>query len=102
MNRESNALQGEKVTENIWRCPDGVYRWSYEYHMLKNPTILITVWKVLGISIGAVLMLDLLLGLSEGRFQSADDWLGLGKLLLLMAGIMLCLSIMPSPEQVQK
>ena len=93
MNQESYAPQGEKVTENIWRCPDGVYRWSYEYNMLQNPTILLTAWKVLGISIGAVMLLDLLLGLFEGSFQTADDWLGLGKLFLILAGIMLCLSI---------
>ena len=28
-------------------CPDGKYRWYYEYPMLKNPTVLFTVWKVL-------------------------------------------------------
>ena len=93
MNKEANVPQGEKVTENIWRCPDGVYRWSYEYNMLKNPTILITVWKVLGISIGAVILLDFLTGWFEGSFRSADDWLGLGQLFLLLAGLMLCLSV---------
>ena len=47
-------ISGEKVTENIRLCPDGKYRWIYEYPMLKNPTILFTVWNVLGIA-GAIL-----------------------------------------------
>lgn len=34
--------------------PDGKYRWVYEVPMLKNPTILIDVFKVLGISFGIV------------------------------------------------
>ena len=40
-------VTGEKVTENIYLCPDGAYRWFYQMDMLKNPTILITVWKVI-------------------------------------------------------
>ena len=93
MKTEHDTLQGERVTANIWRCPDGVYRWSYEYHMLKNPTILFTVWKVLGISIGAVLAFSFLIGLCDGSYQSAEDWQGLGTLFLILAGIMLCLSV---------
>ena len=93
MNQKQNTFQGQKVTQNIWLCPDGVYRWTYEYDMLKNPTIIFTVWKVLGISVGAVLAFNLLLGIFEGNYQSADDWLGLGTLFLILAGIMLALSI---------
>ena len=33
-------------SKNIVLCPDGKYRWYYEYPMLKNPVILFTVWKV--------------------------------------------------------
>lgn len=39
--------QGEKVTENIYLCEDGKYRWVYELSILKNPTIFILVWKIL-------------------------------------------------------
>ena len=93
MAKKAQTPQGEKVTKNIWRCQDGVYRWTYEYDMLKNPTILLTVWKVLGLSIGIVMLLYFLTDLFDGGFRSAEDWLGLGKLFLVMAGIMLCLSI---------
>lgn len=43
-------IEGEKVTENIYLCSDGKYRWIYEYSMLRNPVILFTVCKVLLIS----------------------------------------------------
>lgn len=59
-------LEGTKVTENIYLCPDGKYRWYYEFDMLKNPTILITVFKVFGITVLAVAAFVLLIGLFEG------------------------------------
>ena len=52
--KENRLISGEKVTENIRLCPDGKYRWIYEFSMLKNPAVLRTVFKVLGISAGAV------------------------------------------------
>lgn len=66
-------LGGEHVTQHIIRCPDGVYCWYYEFPMLKNPTILFTVWKVLGISFGAVWLLVFLLTLVG---DSGSPWLG--------------------------
>ena len=33
-------------------CPDGKYRWVYDVPMLKNPSILLEVFWVLGISFG--------------------------------------------------
>jgi len=45
--------------------PDGKYRWIYEVPMLKNPAILIDVYKVLGISFAIVwLFIFLLVGCS--------------------------------------
>ena len=45
-------VQGQRVKENIYLCQDGVYRWVYEYKLMSNPTILITIMKVLGLSVG--------------------------------------------------
>ena len=75
MSREStqNVPQGEPVTENIRLCPDGVYRWYYELNMLKNPVIILSVWKVLGISFGAVFALLLALDLMQGTIRSTAD-----------------------------
>lgn len=39
--------QGERVGETILLCADGKYRWIYELHLLKNPTIFLLVWKIL-------------------------------------------------------
>lgn len=62
-------LQGKKVTENIVLCPDGFYRWYYEFHMLKNPTILITVWKVLLLSFFIVFLFVFSLNLIDGNLS---------------------------------
>ena len=34
------------MSENIKKCDDGSYRWVYEFDMLKNPIILLTVLKI--------------------------------------------------------
>ena len=93
MDNEKLELQGEPVSENIWLCPDGVYRWTYEMDMLKNPTIMISVWKVLGISFGVVLLFDLIVSLFGGDLKTLDDLLGVGKLFLILAAIFLVLSV---------
>ncbi|MBQ6431991.1 MAG: hypothetical protein IJJ99_08985 [Oscillospiraceae bacterium] len=40
------APQGARVTENVYLCGDGKYRWVYEMPILKNPTIFLLVWKI--------------------------------------------------------
>ncbi len=80
-------LSGELVTEHIWRCPDGVYRWYYELPMMKNPTVLYTVWAVLGISFGLVFLFVLIVSAIGG---SIGGWTGflkmIGGFLLLALG----------------
>lgn len=34
------------MSENIRKCEDGTYRWVYEFSMLKNPIILLTILKI--------------------------------------------------------
>jgi hypothetical protein len=48
----------EKTDSRVTLCPDGKYRWVYEVPMLKNPSILYDVYKVLGISFGVVWLLN--------------------------------------------
>jgi len=85
-NVQGDNLQGERVTENIYLCPDGKYRWAYEYHMLSNPTILITVWKVLALSFGIVMLFTLLVSLGDIMRYGWEDFSGFfgGMLLLLL------------------
>lgn len=66
MNNNQNTpgiINGERVTENIYLCPDGKYRWIFEFPMLKNPVILFTVFKVLGISAAIIAIFMLLVDL---------------------------------------
>lgn len=47
--------------------PDGKYRWIYKFPMLKNPMILLTVWKIIGIGISFPLILVLLLDIIDRK-----------------------------------
>ncbi len=84
---------GQRVTENIWLCPDGVYRWTYEFDMLRNPTILFTVWKVLGISFGVVFLFVLILDIVDGSFAGVADLWPAIRGFLILALIFLVISI---------
>ncbi|MBO6302781.1 MAG: zinc ribbon domain-containing protein [Ruminiclostridium sp.] len=68
-------VQGQKVTENIYLCPDGVYRWIYEFAMMKNPTILFTIWKIFGGIIVGIWLFDIILMLFDGAL-TPDGVLG--------------------------
>ena len=56
---------------NIRLCPDGKYRWVYELPMMKNPVVLFTIWKVLGISALAPALLVFFISISDDGFFSA-------------------------------
>lgn len=83
-------MNGEKVTENIYLCPDGVYRWVYEFPMLKNPTILFTVWKVLLVSCAICLVLvgvPILFTEGLGGLLGLPKGIGAGALVLIALSI---------------
>ena len=90
---KSGKVTGEKVTENIYLCPDGVYRWFYQLNMLKNPTILFTVWKVLGIAFGVLALFTLIVDLFQGVITSVSDILPAMKVILILVPVFLVLSI---------
>ena len=47
--------------KNITLCADGKYRWTYEFSMLKNPMILLTIFKIFFfIDVGLFVFLNLL------------------------------------------
>lgn len=74
---------------DIRLCPDGKYRWYYEYPMLLNPTILYTVWKVMMISALFPALVVFFSSLSEGFLKAL---LGLVSVLGITFGIMFVLS----------
>lgn len=48
--RKKNPMDVSEVNvERVTLCPDGKYRWVYEYPMIKNPTLFFTCLKVLSL-----------------------------------------------------
>ena len=57
----------------VRRFDDGVYRWIYELNMYKNPIILFTVFKVLGVAAAIVFVFSLIMQLVTGSFSFRFD-----------------------------
>lgn len=57
--------QKEEYTQRVTLCPDGKYRWIYEFDMIRNPVIFITVSKVLILSFLAVFAFVILIGIKD-------------------------------------
>ena len=55
---------------NITKNPDGSYQWLYEFSLFKNPTVLVSVFKVLLIAILIPTTLMFILQLENG-FRAA-------------------------------
>ena len=88
---QDSAIQGEKVTENIYLCPDGMYRWIYEFRMMKNPVILFTLLKIFGGVFGGIWLFETVLMLFDG-FDSEvflHNTLGIAVITLVM--LVICL-----------
>lgn len=79
-----------KATNRVIQYPDGKYRWVYEVHMLKNPSILFDVYKVLGISAFIVAALMLVIQIFDGDLSPEALW-GVCQVFLVVALIMLVL-----------
>ena len=75
----------ETIGNRVTLFPDGNYRWVYEVKMLTNPTILLDVYKVLGISFGFVWLFNLLIIGCEGDLTLGSIWEFSYGFLILMA-----------------
>ena len=53
----------EYVPERVTLCNDGKYRWIYRFDMIKNPVILFTIWRVLGMAFFIVWAFAVIIGL---------------------------------------
>lgn len=87
-NLENKTYQGKEVR----LCNDGKYRWVYEMNLLKNPTIFLTVLKVMLISVGIVGLFMLLIAAFQGDLDVEWLWFWL-KLMGIMIGVFLGLTI---------
>lgn len=82
-----------EAPKNITLCADGKYRWTYEFSMLKNPMILLTVFKIFfWIAVGLFVFLNLL-DLFNGHF-STENLPEIGKTALIMLGVFFGLSLL--------
>lgn len=74
-------------TPNIRLCPDGVYRWVYELHLMRNPVILGTLCKVMGVITLLLYLFMAILGIVEGNAGALVEMLPavLGFFALMMA-----------------
>jgi len=80
--KAENTVENKAAAENmpvggsgeISLCPDGKYRWYYGFHMLKNPVVLFTIWKVMLIAGLVPAMVVLLSELSDGFLQAVKQF----------------------------
>ena len=93
MSNGNEQISGQKVTENIYLCPDGKYRWTYELNMIKNPIILLTIWKIFGIIILIMLLFSFLLAVFDGDVKGWFTDFLFTPGILIIPGIFLVLSI---------
>ena len=75
----------ESTDSRVTLYPDGKYRWVYEVPMLKNPSILMDVYKVLGISFGLVWLFNMLIISCEDGLSLSSLWSSTSVFLILMA-----------------
>ena len=88
-------LAERKAAGNVCLCPDGKYRWVYEFDMLKNPSMLITIIKGMALSFGivlAIIFLMLLLG-GDLKYWDLEDYTGFLRGYLILLAFMLALSV---------
>ena len=78
-------MKKQSSDSRVTLYPDGKYRWVYEVPMLKNPSILIDVYKVLGISFGIVWLLNVLIIGCEDGLSVSSLWGFSSGFLILMA-----------------
>lgn len=84
---EDKTYQGKEVR----LCNDGKYRWVYEMHLIKNPTIFLTVFKIFAYIIIGFLIFGFFLYVING------DWTGLwdmAKACLVALGGMFVLTLL--------
>ncbi len=85
-------MNGAFVTKNIVLCNDGKYRWMYSMSLLKNPTVLFSIWKAFGLTAGIMFVLfffiDLFSGNLDAFFGGAFKVLFIGLLIVFVLSLL--------------
>lgn len=90
--RHADTQDGQ-ITPNIRLCPDGFYRWVYEFSMLKNPTILFTIWKVLGIGFAAAYLISTIATLGQTHLDRLAVILNNTRMFAILALVFAVISV---------
>ncbi len=69
-----DSNNGQNLSSGVTLCNDGVYRWAYDLHLFKNPTILFTIWKIFGFIIPIIYLIDVLSSLKFSWFTFTSLW----------------------------
>jgi len=84
----------QQVSPGVTLGEDGILRWVYEMNMWKNPTLVITIWKVMLLAALALALLIFFLTLSDGLCSA---FLVFIKILGIVAGIVTGLMLLAYP-----
>jgi len=84
----------QQVSPGVVMGKDGVMRWVYEMNMWKNPTLVITIWKVLLSAALAPALLVFFLNLGDGV---GSAFLAFFKIIAIVAGIVTVLMLLAYP-----
>ncbi len=85
----AETVGGQQVSQNVWLCPDGKYRWTYQFDMRRNPTILFSVWRVLLLAFAVVMGFLLILQLTDSTLKGFREYWDFFKwFFLILAGLL--------------
>jgi hypothetical protein len=87
-------LTNSQVSPGILMGGDGILRWVYELNMWKNPTLVITIWKVLLLAALVPAILVFFLSLGDGFGAAMLTFL---KIMGIVAGIVTVLMLFAYP-----
>ena len=89
---EAAEIEGRKISENIFLCTDGKYRWVYEMGLFRNPTVLLLLAKIFFFVLLGIVVFSLLADACNGDLD-AETFLGTLKVFgicgAVMAGLLL-------------
>ena len=83
----------EREPKTVRLCEDGKYRWTYEFAMLRNPILFLTVLKVFFWVLVGMTVFFVLIGIGDAESFSAL-LSGVGEEVLILGAILLGLSIL--------
>ncbi|MBP5230311.1 MAG: zinc ribbon domain-containing protein [Clostridia bacterium] len=88
--RGPEGIVGKKISQNIFFCPDGKYRWMYEVNLFRNPTVMILLLKVFAPVMLGIFLFALLADACNGDLDG-EAFLGALKVFGICSAVMAAL-----------